>query len=257
VAAPTSETVGELEFVAFHEGARPPVAIVPGERWRSWMNATVDRYANRCLPLLMANQAGWVLLNPAPFTATWDGGDSHASLEIEYADDTPEDRRIAKSHFGYGILTFGFPYTICTPRGYNTLARGPANWPKDGICALDGLVETDWSATPFTMNWKLTRPGSVEFAADEPFCQILPQARGELERFSPRMQSLDEAPELGSRVRAWEASRTMIDLGKALARRSGDPKWRRFWLSDYFKGHAPTGESSPEHQTTLRLGPFD
>jgi Family of unknown function (DUF6065) len=246
-----------LPLVSFHTGAEPTVKIVPASRWREWMNATEQRLANRCLPLLMANQAGWVLLNPAPFKATWDGGDGKASLEIEYPPDTPERARVAKSHFGYGIVTFNFADVISTPPGWNLLARGPTNSPKDGICALDGLIESDWSATPFTMNWKLTRPGSVEFAEDEPFCHIAPQRRGELERFRPEFRSLSEQPDLAKRIWAWSASRLMVQLGKGITRRAGDDSFRRLWLEDYFKGKSPTGETAPEHQTTLRLAPFE
>ena len=256
VAAP-AEADDTLPLVAFHRGDQPPLQIGPAGRWREWMNATSERFANRCLPLLMANQAGWVLLNPAPFTASWQGEDSTSSLLIEYPEDTPAPQRIAKSHFGYGILTFQFDLVLCTAPGWNLLARGPANSPKDGIGALDGVVETDWSATPFTMNWKLTRPGAVSFEQDEPFCLVVPQARGELERFRPEYRTLSDLPALDKRMAAWGASRRLVELGKHVTRDAGDDKWRRFWFEDYFKGRAPTGESSPEHQTTLRLAPFD
>jgi hypothetical protein len=245
-----------LPMVLLHKGDRPRVKAVPASRWRDWMNATGERHPNRCLPLLMANQAGWVLLNPAPFTATWDGGDTRSALEVEYADETPESDRVASSHFGSGIVTFGFGDVICTPPGYNLWVRGPTNSPKDGICALDGLVETDWSAAPFTMNWKFTRPGTVAFERDEPFCHIMPQPRGMLERFRPEIVGLESEPELAERVGAWEAHRAMVFLAGRSMFEAGDERWRHVWFQDYFKGRAPTGESSPEHQTTMRLAPF-
>jgi Family of unknown function (DUF6065) len=40
-----------------------------------------------------------------------------------------------------------------TPPGCNLYVRGPANSPKDGIAALEGIIETDWSEATFTMNW--------------------------------------------------------------------------------------------------------
>jgi hypothetical protein len=245
-----------LQLVLFHRRPAPTARIVPGDRWRDWMSATNDRHANRCLPLLMANQAGWVLLNPAPFTATWHGSDRRASLEVEYPADVPAEARIAKSHFGYGVLTFVFDDLIQTPPSYNLLVRGPTNSPKDGICALDGLVETDWSAAPFTMNWKFTRPGTVSFAEDEPFCQILPQRRGELERFRAKLRSLSSEPPLAKRFNAWSAYRVMVEVVKRSARERSDASARRLWMPDYFKGTSPSGESSPEHQTTLRLASF-
>jgi hypothetical protein len=241
------------ELLVLTQGDAPVAKIVPASRWRDWMNATPDRMANRCLPLLMANQSGWVLLSPAPFTATWDGGDFPASLEIAYPPETPEKARIAVSHFGHGIVTFRIQDLIQTPPGWNLMVRGPTNTPKDGVAALDGLVETDWSAAPFTMNWKLTRPGSVRFELDEPFCQILPQRRGELERFRPRLRRLDAFPELARRARAWSAARAVVALGKRSSQEAGDERWTRYWMEDYFKGKSPTGESSDEHQTVLRL----
>jgi hypothetical protein len=41
------------------------------------------------------------------------------------------------------------------------------NSPKDGIAPLTGVIETDWLPYPFTMNWQMTRPGSVRFDKDE------------------------------------------------------------------------------------------
>jgi len=60
----------DLPFVAYHRGPAPAMKIVPASRWRDWMNATALRNANRCLPLLAANEAGWVLLNVRRFVAT-------------------------------------------------------------------------------------------------------------------------------------------------------------------------------------------
>ncbi len=245
-----------LPLVLFRRGARPAAKIVPASRWRDWMESSSGRNANKCLPLLIANQSGWVLLNPAPFTATWDGGTGLPAVTVEYPDGTPKEQRIAESHFGEGILTFMFNDVICTPPGYNIWARGPTNRPKDGIAALDGVVETDWSAAAFTMNWKFTRPGTVAFEEDEPFCQIVPQRRGELERFRPEIRGLEDEPELAKRMDAWPAFRVMVLLGKNSTYKQGDEGWRRYWLENYFRGESPTGQSSPEHQTVLRLAEF-
>jgi hypothetical protein len=49
------------------------VTLVPAPVSRSWMDATVERYAYRCLPLLIANQAGWFVLNSHELRATWNG----------------------------------------------------------------------------------------------------------------------------------------------------------------------------------------
>jgi len=46
-----------------------------------------------------------------------------------------------------------------TPAGVNLWVKGPANMVKNGVQALEGMVETDWTAASLTMNWKLTRVG--------------------------------------------------------------------------------------------------
>jgi hypothetical protein len=246
------------ELTVHHPGERPPVVIEPADRWRDWMNATSNRFANRCLPLLVANQSGWVLRNPAAFTATWDGGNSTTALTVAYDDEgTPKRDRIASSHFGYGIVSFAFRCWFTTSEGYNLLARGPANSPKDGICALEGLVETDWALVPFTMSWKLTRPGTIRFEQGEVFCQIVPQRRGELESFEIRSNNLEEDRETAHRVHSWAATRQLYRIGKGLMAANGDEKYTRRWMDDYFRGRTPTGEQGDEHQTTLRLKSLD
>jgi hypothetical protein len=158
------------------------------------------------------------------------------------------------SHFGSGILTWNLPYLFRTPPGYNLLVRGPANWPKDGASALEGIVETDWSPATFTMNWKLTRPHwPVEFKENEPICMLVPQRRGELEAFRPAVQNLSRAPWLARLYARWSQSRytflrELHEPGSA-ARQQG-------WQRDYLRGVLPDGERACEHQTHLTLQPF-
>ena len=114
------------ELVAFTIPDRVPMELVPAQRWRAWMNETQDRFANRCLPLLMANELGWVILNPLAFEATWTGKASPASTTVRF-DETAADRKPpVESYFGYGILTWSVSYLFRTPPGWNLLARGPA-----------------------------------------------------------------------------------------------------------------------------------
>src|SRR5437016_3513128 len=124
-------------LVAYYRGTKPGMPIVPASRWREWMNATVGRNANRCLPLLVANEAGWVLLNEQGFTAEWSGGETIYDLTVSYPGAKPGFPAV--SNFGHGILTFLIPYLFRTPEGWDLLVRGPANLPRDGIAPLDGL----------------------------------------------------------------------------------------------------------------------
>lgn len=247
-------------FLAFQSAPDAAVQIVPAPRRRDWMEATVKRNANRCLPLLVANESGWVLQNAATFTAIWDGRDHPDGVTIEFADAGSAPRPgYVRCPFGHGIVSFAIPYLFRTPPGYNLLARGPANWPKDGACALEGLVETDWAMSTFTMNWKLTRPGHpVVFEEDEPFCMVVPQRRGELESFEPEVRSVRSDPETREGWNDWFKRRHQLEVEKFLSEFSGEfADARDAWQQDYFRGRLADGTPAREHQTKLRLKEFD
>ena len=226
----------------------PGASVVPASRWRDWMDATDQRFANRCLPLLMANQAGWHISLDHAVRARWTGGKRRQDVIVE--SDSP---LAPKGHFGHGILTWHVAFLFRTDPGWNVLARGPANLPKDGIAALEGLIESDWSAATFTMNWCFTRPGAVEWAAGEPFAMVVPQRRGELEAVRPHLARLDESPDVDRRHTEFRDSRKRF----LTALRAGDATARaRQWQRYYFRGRTPGGVKYDEHQTVLRLAPF-
>jgi hypothetical protein len=222
---------------------------------RVWMERSPNRFANRCLPLLIANQSGWLLINTETVQLTWNGGGSTSDIEIAYAGEAPALPAI--SHFGMGIVTWNLPYFFRTSPGWNLLVRGPANCPKDGIYALDGVVEADWTSATFTMNWQLTRPGlEVEFERGEPLCMLVPQRRHDIENVRPAFRSLAAEPELEGRVRGWANSREefLVDLAT-----DGTDARNRRWQKDYFQGRDVGGGQASRvavHQTKLRVREF-
>lgn len=256
---PRDEAQSRPPLTAYSLGTERLAEIVPAPRWRDWMNETVERWANRCLPLLVANQAGWTMLNPVGFTAVWNGEPQNTGVTITFDGDIRPKTALVESLFGYGVVTWRPPFLFRTPPGWNLLARGPANWPKDGICALEGVVETDWTESTFTMNWKLTRPGHpVRFEAEEPFCMIVPQRRGELESFAPAIRSLQTEPELYRSNQLIARRRHDLQVKKFLGLYSKDfEEARTEWERDYFKGLRSDGTKSEEHQTQLFLAPFE
>lgn len=246
------------QLIAYSGVPAGAAEITPAPRWREWMNATDGRWANRCLPLLVANQSGWTLLNQIGFTASWNGGSENTALTIEF-DGGQRPRYVpVESLFGYGIVTWRPPYLFRTPPGWNLLARGPANWPKDGVCALEGVVETDWTDATFTMNWKLTRPdNAVRFEAGEPFCMIVPQRRHDLESFLPEIRDLRSERELFESNQQLARNRHDLHVRKFLGLYSKDFESARYeWERHYFKGLRGDGSVFDEHQTELRLAPF-
>lgn len=228
------------------------VPLRPAPIDRDWMDEAPQRFPYRCLPLAIANQCGWVMLSPARFQVYWYGGHSARDLEVRF--DGPENPCVV-SHFGSGVLTFTVPYLFRTPPGINLWVKGPANLPKDGFYALEGIVETDWSPATFTMNWKVTRQCEwVSFDYGEPFCMLVPVPRGLAESLAPRITPLEQNAELLRQYQQWEAGRRGFLEGlKTL-----DPEAvQRGWQKEYFQGKTPDGETVPGHQTRLRIRDFE
>jgi hypothetical protein len=249
---PSSSAEGSLPLIAYELHRKAGFKLIPAPATRAWMAATPARFANRCLPLLMANQAGWLVLNNEPVTCMWSGDRGLDGVTVHYGKRTPLYH--ASSHFGEGIVTWNLPFLFRTPPGYNLLVRGPANWVKDGACPLEGIVETDWSAATFTMNWKLTRHNVwITFDADEPLCMLVPQRRGELEEFQPEIAPIAADSEARRSYDAWVASRARFLGNLAIP---GSEEAHKGWQKHYFQGGTPDGSSAPAHQTRLRLRRF-
>ena len=244
------------ELIAFYAGAAPELPLEPAPRRRGWMDEETRHWANRCLPLLVANEAGWVIRNPHAFTATWNGGPSRDDVDIDFDEEPARVKPYVRSFFGYGVVTWGVPYLFRTAAGVNLLVRGPANAPKDGVAPLEGIVETDWSTATFTMNWKLTRPGlPVRFEAGEPFCMLVPQPRGMLEAYRPTLRSFDDDPATKEATARWIEGRDAMHRERFVAEHvpgADVPDWE----GAYYRGTQPDGTPAPEHQTRIRLAPF-
>lgn len=238
-------------LIAWRLPDKPPLKLVPAPPDRVWMELTQGGWANRCLPLRMANQGGWMILNDAAFEVTWNGKPAPDALKFKPLDGVPS--YFATSIFGHGILTWEIPFLFRTSPGYNLLARGPSNQFKDGVQAMDGLVETDWSDASFTMNWKITRPlKKIRFDKDEPICMIVPRMRGELEAVAPEIRNMESAPAILAGFNAWRESRLR------LVERKKDPRGAasREWEGHYTRGTTVAGTVTPQHQVKLELRPF-
>ncbi|CAN5857148.1 DUF6065 family protein [soil metagenome] len=251
-------------FTAYITGETRNWTLRPAGAGRAWMDAAPERAPHRCLPLMMANQLGWMVTSPREFVMVWDGGQMPRAVQIFFGDETPgrhpNEGQIG-SVFGAGVVTFVLPWLFRTPPGVALLARGPANAAKDGVAPLEGLIETAWSPYGFTMNWKATRAGThVRFEAGEPICQLLPVRVDLLEELEPRVMALAAEPALAAAHRQWLQNR---DAQSAAIRASGV---HRFQL-DYTRGVPPAGcphlaaqalEASAllEHRTRVDLKGF-
>lgn len=237
----------DLTLYRMHEDAPE---LVPGRPQRDWMDKTGERYAYRCLPLTMANSTGWELRCPFEIRLDWNGNASNESLKISSPDRKADVARLATSHFRQGIVTFHTGWLMRTSPGWQVWAKGSPNRPKDGISPLSGLVETDWLPFPFTMNWKMTRPGRVRFRKDEPFAFITLVQPGLLEAVQPKLARLDDDPELKAEYEAWQTGRALfnarMEAGDADAKTEG-------WQRHYMKGKTVAGGEAEAHVTKRRL----
>jgi len=234
----------------------PQIGPAPiGRTWMSEMAEMRRGWPNRCLPILIANQSGWELRNPCAFTATWVGQANGVDVMIA-PDKRDTGQLLPESHFGYGILTWHLPMLFRTPPGYNLLVRGPANYPKDAVSPLEGIVETDWASASFSMSWKFTRKLiPVRFEVDEPICMIVPQRRAELEKFVPELRRIESDEDLHRKHEFFLRSRR--DLGQTQVATNTAAGERVPWQGDYTRGSHADGEAGAhDHQTRRHLRPF-
>ena len=240
-----------MKFTAYAVSEQP-LPLVPSRVDRDWMDRTPERFAYRCLPLAIANSYGWEVRSPCAFAATWNGDELPEGIRLRSLDDSYPLASFVDTHFGSGVLTFHTGYLFSTESGWDTLVTGPYNQPKDGIYPLTGIVETDWLPFTFTMNWRFTRPGRIEFAKGEPICIVYPVRKDALEPVEPEIRDLADAPAQFVRdFEAWRDGRTQFTVKL----KAGEPDTlKQGWQRHYFKGEKPTdGSTVHEHKSKLRL----
>ncbi len=240
----------KLEITAYKIMDNPP-PIRTADRKREWMDDTQDRFAYRCLPLSIANQTGWEILSPAGFTARWNGKNDLPAIKIKFDD---EESPLIGSHFGHGVLTFTLGYLFRTTKAHNLWVKGPTNQFKDGISALEGLIETDWTPFTFTMNWQFTRKRhKIRFEKDEPICTILPYPRHYIGKFDPKLKVINENPKLYNQYVAWKDDREQFlrDL-----KNPDSEAVKAGWQKTYMKGEDQFGKVFAGHQTKVRTADF-
>ncbi|RBP43681.1 hypothetical protein DES53_10580 [Roseimicrobium gellanilyticum] len=224
--------------------------ITPASYQRQLMDDTPGRGAYRCLPLSMANQAGWFVHCAFGFTAVWNGEVDSSGITLDFPEETREKASASiLSHFGCGIITFRLPFLFRTPPGVGLLVRGAPNWPLVNFHPLEGLVETDWSSSTFTMNWKILEPGrEVRFDPATPVCFIQPFDMDLPEKLEAHRMPVKNDPEIEKRFCEWRKSRSEF-MNSEVQKRGG-------WQKDYFQGVDTQGNETEVHRTNFRLSKF-
>jgi hypothetical protein len=119
--------------------------LVPASPNRDWMNNTAWRNANRCLPMLMANQSGWVLLNNAPVRMRWHGGIDKASIEFEYGAGVAAT--VAQAQASGGGSLMGWPAAPASLFGHGIVTWSGAVVYQPLCGERPMLDETEWFTT--------------------------------------------------------------------------------------------------------------
>ena len=228
-----------------------PMELRAARRARDWIEDLPERFAYRCLPLAIANQVGWEILNPVAFTASWNGKPGLDAIKFRFHG---EPSSIIGSHFGHGIMTFSPGYLFRTTKSHNLYVKGPANRPRDGIAPLEGLVETDWAPFTFTMNWQFTRKRhKVTFEQGEPICTILPYPRHYAQKFDPTISSINENPKLYRQYVDWREDRIRFNEQLQV---EGSVAANEGWQRTYMKGENQAGNTFAGHQTKIQMKEF-
>lgn len=227
-------------------------AIRPAERVRQWQLDTADSFAVRCLPLNIANNNGWELLLPGGLDVVYGGGRGLDDISIYPHGD---GACVAQSHFGEGVLTFQVGYLFRTSDNVHMQISGPVNYFRDGIQALSGIIESDWSPYSTTMNYRFTRPCRVSFCKGQPFAQISLIPAAFINRFDVRFAEMQaDAPACKADFERWSASRA--DFNLRLAQGCPEAKKQK-WQKLYYRGLYPDAERRHEaHRTRLAPAPF-
>jgi hypothetical protein len=225
-------------------------SIEPASAKRDWMDATPHKFAYHCMPLTIANQAGWVIRFHVTFAATWNGAQGPESVTFRFSENETLGRQCVSSHFGSGILTFAIPWIFRTSPGWGLIVRGPANAPKDTVAPLDGLVETDWAPYTFTMNWKIMKRNTEAwFRAGEPVCMLMPYPLAAPEDVVPSFHQLEEDPAFANEFMRWAHQRVRsVEQFHATGQRETH--------KSYMRGKLPDGTEAPEHRVNYKLRPF-
>lgn len=74
-----------MKFEAYVVSAASIVTLAPAPARREWMDQTPQRFANRCLPLMKANQAGWFVSLTEPVEVEWSGDGGAAAPDQDGA----------------------------------------------------------------------------------------------------------------------------------------------------------------------------
>lgn len=231
------------------KGWEPPE---PASSKRAWMDAIPHGFAYRCIPLAIANAAGWVIRCPTTITGRWGGRKARDNIDLWFTEG--DARRWGVSNiFGHGLLTFTIPwlFRLVPAEPYSLWVRGYPNYHKQAVQPVEGIVEVGWSPFTFTMSWQTRAKTPFQFKKGEPLCFFTLTDLHQLQTLETRLVPKSEVdPAIIKTHAEYLASRTAFN-----ARRDrGSKEWQRYYLRGTDAAGCPVAPAS--RVVTLRLQPF-
>lgn len=214
---------------------------------RDWMK---DSGAYNCPPMMMGNTLGWYMPLEESITLNWDGNAQPGSVKITFTKNGEQvPINIANNNFGSGVITFSVKGTPLfeTPEGYSLLMSGPTNMWIDGIHSLTGIVETDWSAFPFPMNWKMSAiDTNVVIPSGYPVMCFIPINLSEIESFKINYKDIEKWEKYADVIKHQQSRPTVPHLDQEKVKED-------LTHSSYLNGVSPSGKKLRDRNKILNL----
>ncbi len=188
-------------------------------------NSKTRNHINHCLPLAMANSAGFYILSPATFVVEWDG-DTQADAVVKVIEKMPCCEVDNHAAFGSFTIQPGFvPKTRQT--GDFILIKGIPNERCTPYQCMEAMIEAWWSPAKFGLVFLLNQAGRFLVNIGDPIAQMLVYKASGYE-----IEASTNKPEMHLK---WEERRSRNGYTKDF---------------DYLHGRYPDGSTEPSHLTS-------
>lgn len=179
---------------------------------RQWMDELNEQYAYRCLPMTYASKHGWSINLLEDVKVVWHGGWNKDQTEILEGREQVPGINFVDNGTGNGIVTFHMHAVPRTPPDWNIWIMGAPNLVVPGAHPLSGIVETDWSYSALTSNWKITEPKKIiTFKKGSPVLFFIPVHKTQLENFVFEHKNLSDDQDIFKNLNDFESYRSDID----------------------------------------------
>lgn len=192
--------------------------LEPGIRRREWM--VENPHSFKCYPITNSNSFGWDLLTSEDIKVVWNGNKKGEDIDIIQGKD------IAKSTFGFGILTLVPGYTWHTSPNWSLQFTPIPNYDHVSFEPISALVETCSLKYPIFISIKMKKVGETFIPAKTPICRVLPIHVGPVIACQPEIIT---EPTDFLEYRDWQ-SKERTEFLKDPERKKKEKGWQKFYV---------------------------